>query len=79
VIPVVLDLGTDQEKLLEDLQYLDNRHPRVRGERYDALSAPQAVCFVVSQPCSAKRAPAIRFHFRARLANRTAARVPPLA
>lgn len=37
VIPVMLDVGTDRESLLTDPQYLGNRHPRVRGERYDAF------------------------------------------
>ena len=37
VIPVVLDAGTDNQALLDDPLYLGNRHPRVRGERYDEL------------------------------------------
>ena len=37
VIPVVLDAGTDNPALLDDPMYLGNRHPRVRGERYDEL------------------------------------------
>jgi malate dehydrogenase (oxaloacetate-decarboxylating) len=37
IIPVVLDAGTDNQALLEDPMYLGNRHPRVRGERYDQL------------------------------------------
>jgi malate dehydrogenase (oxaloacetate-decarboxylating) len=37
VIPVVLDMGTDNLALLNDEMYIGNRHPRVRGERYDAL------------------------------------------
>jgi malate dehydrogenase (oxaloacetate-decarboxylating) len=37
VIPVMLDAGTDNAALLEQEVYLGNRHPRVRGERYDAL------------------------------------------
>ena len=37
VIPVVLDAGTDNQTLLDDPMYLGNRHPRVRGERYDQL------------------------------------------
>ena len=37
VIPVVLDAGTDNQALLDEDMYLGNRHPRVRGERYDEL------------------------------------------
>jgi malate dehydrogenase (oxaloacetate-decarboxylating) len=37
VIPVVLDMGTDNLALLNDEMYLGNRHARVRGERYDEL------------------------------------------
>jgi malate dehydrogenase (oxaloacetate-decarboxylating) len=37
VIPVMLDVGTGRESLLEDPTYIGNRHPRVRGERYDAF------------------------------------------
>jgi malate dehydrogenase (oxaloacetate-decarboxylating) len=39
VIPVMLDVGTDRESLLNDPLYVGNRHSRVRGERYDALIA----------------------------------------
>jgi malate dehydrogenase (oxaloacetate-decarboxylating) len=35
VIPVVLDVGTDNLDLLNDPLYLGNRHSRVRGECYD--------------------------------------------
>jgi malate dehydrogenase (oxaloacetate-decarboxylating) len=35
VIPVVLDVGTDNEELLNDPTYVGNRHSRVRGEQYD--------------------------------------------
>lgn len=38
-IAVNLDVGTDNEALLNDPAYLGNRHARVRGERYDALIA----------------------------------------
>src|ERR1700751_2155658 len=37
VIPVMLDVGTDRESLLNDPLYFGNRHSRVRGERYDEL------------------------------------------
>jgi len=37
VIPVMLDVGTNRESLLKDPMYVGNRHPRVRGERYDAF------------------------------------------
>ncbi|MEH3155262.1 MAG: NAD-dependent malic enzyme [Gordonia paraffinivorans] len=37
VIAVNLDVGTDNQKLLDDPAYLGNRHPRVRGDRYDHL------------------------------------------
>ena len=39
VIPVSLDVGTDNESLLNDPLYVGDRHSRVRGERYDALVA----------------------------------------
>jgi malate dehydrogenase (oxaloacetate-decarboxylating) len=37
VIPVSLDVGTDNEGLLNDPLYLGNRHARVRGAGYDAF------------------------------------------
>jgi len=37
VIPVMLDVGTNRESLLKDPMYVGNRHPRVRGKRYDAF------------------------------------------
>jgi malate dehydrogenase (oxaloacetate-decarboxylating) len=37
VIPVVLDMGTDNLRLLNDRMYLGARHARVRGRRYDEL------------------------------------------
>ncbi len=37
VIPVVLDVGTDNLGLLTDEMYLGNRHARVRDQRYDEL------------------------------------------
>jgi malate dehydrogenase (oxaloacetate-decarboxylating) len=37
VLPVVLDMGTDNLKLLNDDLYLGAQHARVRGQRYDDL------------------------------------------
>ena len=37
VLPVVLDVGTDNLTLLNDEMYLGERHARVRDERYDQL------------------------------------------
>ena len=37
VLPVVLDMGTDNLNLLNDEMYLGERHARVRDERYDEL------------------------------------------
>jgi len=37
VIPVSLDVGTNNEALLNDPLYLGNRHARVRGTDYDAF------------------------------------------
>jgi malate dehydrogenase (oxaloacetate-decarboxylating) len=36
-IPVVLDVGTDRQSLLDDPLYLGYRHPRIRGEAYRAF------------------------------------------
>ncbi|ODV97506.1 hypothetical protein PACTADRAFT_47415 [Pachysolen tannophilus NRRL Y-2460] len=35
VIPVCIDSGTNNEKLLNDDLYMGNKFPRVRGEKYD--------------------------------------------
>lgn len=37
VIPVVLDVGTDNLQLLNDQMYLGSRHARIRDQRYDDL------------------------------------------
>jgi malate dehydrogenase (oxaloacetate-decarboxylating) len=37
VIPVVLDMGTDNLALLNDEMYIGNRHARIRDQRYDDL------------------------------------------
>lgn len=35
VLPVVLDVGTNNEDLIDDPLYIGNKFPRVRGERYE--------------------------------------------
>ena len=37
VIPVMLDVGTNRQSLLDDPAYVGSRHTRTRGERYDAF------------------------------------------
>jgi malate dehydrogenase (oxaloacetate-decarboxylating) len=37
VIPVMLDVGTNRERLLDDPTYIGNRHARIRGDRYDVF------------------------------------------
>ncbi|MEV5440740.1 NAD-dependent malic enzyme [Streptomyces sp. NPDC052682] len=38
-VPVMLDVGTDNQALLNDPLYVGNRHSRVRGKEYDAFVA----------------------------------------
>lgn len=37
VIPVMLDVGTNRDSLLNDPTYIGNRHERISGQRYDAF------------------------------------------
>src|SRR5579862_5641653 len=37
VIPVMLDVGTNRESLLNDPTYIGNRHERIRGARYETF------------------------------------------
>lgn len=37
VLPVMLDVGTNRQELLDDPGYLGNRHPRVDPDTYDAF------------------------------------------
>ncbi|HEU5418667.1 MAG TPA: NAD-dependent malic enzyme [Streptosporangiaceae bacterium] len=36
-LPVMLDVGTDRQSLLEDPLYIGNRHPRVPDDEYDSF------------------------------------------
>jgi malate dehydrogenase (oxaloacetate-decarboxylating) len=38
-VPVMLDVGTDRQSLLDDPMYIGNRHPRVKAAEYDAFLA----------------------------------------
>jgi malate dehydrogenase (oxaloacetate-decarboxylating) len=38
-VPVMLDVGTDRQTLLDDPMYIGNRHPRVSADEYDAFLA----------------------------------------
>jgi malate dehydrogenase (oxaloacetate-decarboxylating) len=44
-IPVMLDVGTDRQSLLDDPLYIGNRHPRVPAAEYDAF-LDEFVCAV---------------------------------
>ena len=37
VIPVMLDVGTNRESLLNDPMYVGNRHARIRGQEYETF------------------------------------------
>jgi len=38
-VPVMLDVGTDRQSLLDDPLYIGNRHPRVSADQYDEFLA----------------------------------------
>ncbi|MBF6331976.1 NAD-dependent malic enzyme [Nocardia transvalensis] len=44
VIPVMLDVGTDRESLLNDPVYVGRRHSRTRGPQYDAFIDAYVEC-----------------------------------
>src|ERR1019366_3571731 len=37
ILPVMLDVGTDRQSLLDDPLYIGNRHPRVSAAEYDTF------------------------------------------
>ncbi len=49
-IPVMLDVGTDNPELLDDPFYVGNRHPRVRGDRYDEFIDTYVACVTARFP-----------------------------
>ena len=49
-LPVMLDLGTDNQDLLSDSQYIGWRHERIKGDQYDAFIAEFVKAIKVRYP-----------------------------